>query len=52
MSNNEYNGCKIINIRKHALTGTIHASLVNKDGTLLIAATLEYINKALAERLP
>ncbi len=52
--NNPYEGAKIVNIRrgrgdrKHF----IYASIVDKEGGLLVSATLEYCVKALEERLP
>ena len=52
---NEYEGCKIINIRR-GKTGsrkrTIYATLVDKNDKVLIGATLSYIVKALPLRLP
>lgn len=55
MDNNmEYEGCKIIDIQrgKGSRSCYTYAKLVNKDGELLIAATLDYIVEALAVRLP
>jgi hypothetical protein len=48
-----YKDCKIINI--HRGTGyhknTVYARLVDKDGKLLLSATLEYITHTLTSRL-
>ena len=48
-----YEGCSITNIRRG--TGDksqwIYANLVDKDGKLLISATLDYITECLKERL-
>lgn len=51
---NEYENAKIVNIHKGkgSRRHTIYAELRSATGVLLIAATLEYITKALAERLP
>jgi hypothetical protein len=50
MEHTEYANCQIINIRRNVRTGNLHATLVDKDGKLLISATLDYITKALTER--
>lgn len=51
---NEYTNSRIVDI--HRGTGRrshiIYAVLRSENGELLISATLEYIVKALAERLP
>jgi hypothetical protein len=55
MDNNmEYEGCKIIDIQrgKGERSCYTYAKLVNKDGKVLIGATLDYIVEALAARLP
>ena len=47
----EYKDCKIVNIRRGKGSGIL-ATLVNKDGEVLISATLDYIIEALEVRLP
>lgn len=47
----EYKDCRIVNIGR-SRTGSIHATLVDKDNQILISATLDYIVEALNERLP
>lgn len=46
-----YKGCSIINIRRNPRTGNIHATVVDKNGQVLICATLDYILQALNERI-
>lgn len=52
----DYSNCRIINIRRgsksRGLDGIVYADLVAANGSLLIAATLSYIQDALRERLP
>jgi hypothetical protein len=48
----DYSKCRIINIRRNPRTTNLHAALVDADGVLIIAATLDYIIQALEERLP
>ena len=48
----DYSKCRIIHIRRNPRTSNLHASLVDADGVLIIAATLDYIIQALEERLP
>lgn len=54
MDKNEYEGCKIVDIKrgKGSRSHTLYAKVVDKDGGLLIAATLDYIMKVLPGRLP
>lgn len=51
--NPEYDGCQIVNIRRGrgARAGIVYAKLVDKDGNLLISATLDYITSALKQRV-
>ena len=48
-----YDGCQVIDIRrgKGARANTVYAKLVNKDGELLISATLDHIMSALKQRV-
>jgi len=50
----DYVGCTIVNIRrgKGNRSHFIYANLVDKDGNIIISATLDYIETAIAERLP
>ena len=48
----DYKNCRIVNIWRNKRTGNIHACLESEKGELLISATLEYILKALNERIP
>ena len=49
-----YTGSRIVNIRfgKENRSHILYANLVDKDGGLLIAATLDYIVEVLNCRLP
>jgi hypothetical protein len=49
----EYKDCKIVNIRRsNKNSGRILAQLIDKDGKILVSATLDYIVDALINRLP
>jgi hypothetical protein len=52
----DYSKCRIVDIRRGEKSKGrdiwIYARLVDKDGNVVINATLDYIVKALAERLP
>lgn len=50
----DYKNCRIVNIRRGSgkRSHLIYAELVNDKDELLIGATLDYIVKALAERIP
>jgi hypothetical protein len=52
-NNPEYDGCRVVDIRRGrgARTGIVYAKLVDKDGNLLISATLDYITSALKQRV-
>ena len=51
--NSEYDGCQIVNIRrgKGPRADIIYAQVVDKNGNLLISATLDYITAALKQRV-
>lgn len=48
----DYTNPRIVNIRRNKLTGQVMARLESESGELLISATLEYILKALFDRMP
>jgi hypothetical protein len=52
-NNPEYDGCQVVDIRRGrgARAGIVYAKLVDKDGNLLISATLDYITSALTQRV-
>lgn len=51
--NSEYDGCRIVNIRrgKGTRAGIVYAQVVDKNGNLLISATLDWITAALKQRV-
>ncbi len=55
INKSDYEGCSIVNIRRHR-NSTNHVSilahLVDKEGRLLISADIGYIVKALEDRIP
>ena len=53
LMNLDYDGCQVVNIRrgKGVRASVVYANLVDKNGNLLISATLDYIMTALKQRL-